>query len=177
MDFALDLSDFNHESHNFEEFVTELHEFHETDLGQKWEFEKTLLYLVLPDLCRLRKADSRKILVKFCKWLMDVKDVQKIIELVVPDNHQYPLDEEFVERELIRKFEVEILDWRKLDIDLRPIIQSEGKAQSLRKLKLYSSGNWGSLYQWASADRKVEDDNIDGGLEHAYGLTQLEHVS
>jgi hypothetical protein len=150
--FELDLSDLNYDSHSFHDFVVELENFHYPPLEQKWVFEDTLLYLILPDLSRTEELDISGTLCRFFTWLQDQKKITSIIELSIPDNHVSPLSEDTVEQHILCNFDIHVLDWRKLDINLRFLTESERAKNSLRKLHLYSSGNWGVLYHWASKD-------------------------
>jgi hypothetical protein len=112
-------------------------------------------------------------------WLHDVKGVKSIVELKIPDDHAWPLSEPLVLRKLLKKFAVRRVDWRKLDLDLSALTvthypisplnrssietgapkvkESEAASdasflENLREIRLYSSGNWGVLYHWASSD-------------------------
>lgn len=57
------------------------------------------------------------------------------------------MSDELVEEAIINKFQIEELDWRKLDIDLNTLTRSP-HADQFTKLTLYASGNWSVLYHW-----------------------------
>jgi hypothetical protein len=112
-------------------------------------FESTLLYVYLPDLCRFSSSEVHAAVSKFFLWL-EKKDVTTIVELNIPDNHMQPLSDEFV-FDKVARFNVRNLDWRRIDMNLDFLIESRAAA-SLTDLHLYSSGNWSTLYHWASAE-------------------------
>ena len=64
-------------------------------------------------------------MMRFIKWLRVNKRVKSIIELDIPDDHAWPLNEALVARELLRPFDVQKLDWRKLDLDIQTLLESE----------------------------------------------------
>jgi hypothetical protein len=99
-----------------------------------------------------KRQSKRKTMIaavsKFFLWL-GKKQVGTIVELNIPDNHLQPLSDEFVFDKVVN-FHVRRLDWRRLDMNVDFLIES-GAAASLTHLHLYSSGNWSTLYHWASA--------------------------
>lgn len=64
-------------------------------------------------------------MMRFTKWLRGDKQVKSIIELNIPDDHAWPLNEALVARELLQPFGVQKLDWRKLDLDIQTLLESE----------------------------------------------------
>lgn len=78
------------------------------------------------------------------RWLYEVKRVRKIYQLVVPDYFEDPHTEETIEA-AIASFEIEILDWRRLDLAVDSINKG---APKVRTLHLYSSGNQAALSHW-----------------------------
>lgn len=145
------MSDFNYDSHDFQNFVQVLENFpsESANCDKEWVFEDFLAYLVLPDLGRISYLDTRDVLTRFVAWLLR-KGVTTIIELNIPDNHVHPLAEAFVVDSFLKMFTVHKLDWRKLDISLRFLSENESVRNNLRELQLYSSTNWGVLYHWGS---------------------------
>lgn len=119
----------------------------ESDQDHDLKFESTLLYVYLPDLCRFSSTDVHAVVSKFFDWLYS-KGVRQIIELDIPDNHLQPLSDELISEKVL-KYKVQDLNWRRLDINLDLLSESESK-DTLKKLQLYSSGNWSTLYHWAS---------------------------
>ena len=83
-------------------------------------------------------------------WLRQ-KGVKRILRLIVPDCRANPLDEDKISV-CLKDFEVEELDWRRLDLGIEPIASL---GLTLSVLHLYSSGNWAVLSHWVS----------NGGLE------------
>jgi hypothetical protein len=82
--------------------------------------------------------------------------VKKILKLIVNDDQEIPHSDEIIEQ--LHDFEIEVLDWKK--VDLCSYVISQG-APEVRKLFLYSSGNNAVLRSWSGVD----------------GLTKLESVS
>lgn len=192
--FELDLSDFNYPLNDFEGFLKALEAYELEGHGRQWAFEETLLYLRLPDLGRINEnyrqifpelfeASSRRtrfrnstnqvgplgspasrIIFRFLKWLLREKHVKSIKELNIPDDHEWPLSESLVKIKMLQEFDVQVLDWRKLDLDLRILTEynyaSSSILKNLTELKLYSSGNWGTLYHWASKDGLLSFPNV-----------------
>jgi hypothetical protein len=139
----LDLSDFNYDSHHFEDFINDLEPFSKQDLGERWCFEDTILYLNLPNLPSSLGVDT---IAKLFAWLK-LKGVRKIINLKLPDcSDQYDI-EDFICGKILDQFEVLHLDWVRLDVDLRQLALfcSRGGIESLTTLHLYSCGNFEGL--------------------------------
>jgi hypothetical protein len=147
-ELCLDMSDFNQSTHDFSRFVEHLKVDSQTD---DLPFEKTLLYVYLPDLSTFRKECPHNELRTFFSWLNETKGVTAIKDLSIPDNISNPISDELMEQAVLQKFKIEKFDWRKLDISL-DILTNSPFASELRDLKLYSSGNWSTLYHWASKD-------------------------
>lgn len=80
----------------------------------------------------------------FFQWLSD-KGVRHIISVQVYDYGPSPHADECIENALSR-FEIESLDWRKVDLDPRTIRQACPK---LRELTLWWSGNNTTLRAWS----------------------------
>ena len=88
--------------------------------------------------------------------LLREHNVQKIIKLIVNDDDETPHSDEILEE--LRDFEIEVLDWKK--VDLCSYVIKNG-APGVRKLFLYSSGSNAVLRSWSGSD----------------GLKELEQVS
>jgi hypothetical protein len=138
-------------------------------------FEKKLLYVYLPDLQVFAGGIAQDCIRALFSWLKE-QGVESIIDLCIPDIIHRPMSEDFLSENVLQHFSIERLDWRKLDVDLFalrdlapdrndqafPTLATDIRnrtrrqetlslADSLTKLKLYSSGNWGVLYHWASS--------------------------
>jgi hypothetical protein len=74
--------------------------------------------------------------------------VERIIQLNALDNTFHPIGDEIIAL-LAKAFKVEKLNWYKYDLDLDVLKQI---GANLRKLWLYSSGNWGTLFYWTSGE-------------------------
>lgn len=85
------------------------------------------------------------------KWLYDEKGVRNIIKVLVHDEEDPPHSDESIETALNR-FEVEILDWRKMDLCPVTIFRS---CENLREVHLRWSGNNAILRSWSEADGLV----------------------
>ena len=94
------------------------------------------------------KSGRRDEVSKVLRWLYDIKGVRKIYQLVVPDYFVDPHTEETIEN-AIKPFEVETLDWRRLDLGIDSI---QASAPEVRRLHLYSSGNRAALSHWYSSE-------------------------
>ncbi|KAE9380874.1 hypothetical protein N431DRAFT_362973 [Stipitochalara longipes BDJ] len=167
-ELCLDMSDFNQSSHNFETFVDKLTQLdaNPDEKETAFEFEDPLFFVHLPDLNYVKQPCSHHATRRLFEWLSDKKKVRKIKKLSIPDNTINPLSEAFVEQYILDAFDIEELDWRKLDVNLDVITGTkerrrpakEGKKppsdtwKSLKHLTLYSSGNWSALYHWISED-------------------------
>lgn len=82
------------------------------------------------------------------------------------------MSDELVEEAIINKFQIEELDWRKLDIDLNTLTRSP-HADQFTKLTLYASGNWSVLYHWVlSKDGIAKLPNVK---EVKIGIIHLNH--
>ncbi|KAK3374165.1 hypothetical protein B0T24DRAFT_554041 [Lasiosphaeria ovina] len=104
---------------------------------------------------RMRKSDSdkvgagRKDMVALFSWLSK-KGVTNIIKVIVADNKEPPHSDQAIE-DALKPFDVEILDWRKLDLDPRAI-KDACQNSKLRELHLRWSGNNAILRAWSEPD-------------------------
>lgn len=170
------MSDFNQSSHNFERFVEKLTSLDadmeedvdemndEMDLEEDngtLQFEDTLFFVHLPDLNYVKQPCPHKTLKTLFRWLRKKKQVKIIKKLNIPDNTINPMNPAFFELNVLDSFEIEALDWRKLDMSLDILTGDADKKKppkmsatrnSLKELTLYSSGNWSVLYHWLSKD-------------------------
>ena len=145
------MSDFNYSSHDFDFFIRDLTKYAKPDsLARDLQFEKTLLYVTLPDLELLLESNVHETIRDFFNWLRAM-EVHTIKELNIPPSLAPPLPEDFGHTIILKHFCVERLNWRKLDMDIS-ILKGPRTVSSLKGLKLYSSGSWSILYHWASED-------------------------
>lgn len=86
----------------------------------------------------------------FFKWLWD-KGVRNIIKVCVEDRYrEVPHSDEAIE-EALGRFNIEILDWRKPDLD--PLaIQNACKSSQLREVHLSWNGNNAVLRSWSEPE-------------------------
>ncbi|KAI1128630.1 peptidase S8/S53 domain-containing protein [Nemania abortiva] len=114
-------------------------------------FEDILFYVCLPDMNFFKEAPQCEIRRLF-KWL-ELGGVKTIRHLSIPDSATNPLCDIIVHHYITKRFSIERFDWRKLDINLE--ILTVGTSNEFTELTLYSSGNWGVLYHWASKEGLV----------------------
>lgn len=78
------------------------------------------------------------------KWLR-YQGVRKIIKVIVVDDGEIPHSDQAIE-ECLEGFDIEILDWKKLDICSKPICRA---ARDVRNIYLYSTGSNAVLMSWS----------------------------
>lgn len=83
------------------------------------------------------------------EWLRNTKKVQCIIELKVPDRLVNPHNELKIAK-CLKKFHVEVLDWRFLDLSLS--VFPDKVRSRIRGIHLYSSGKRSAINHWLSND-------------------------
>ncbi|KAK5992939.1 Intracellular serine protease-like protein [Cladobotryum mycophilum] len=104
---------------------------------------------------------GRNDMVKFFDWLWG-KGVRNIIKVIVEEGKDgFPHNDEAIETAL-KRFNVEILDWRKVDLDPRTIRDACQKSD-LRELHLRWSGSNGILRAWSEPE----------GLAKIHSLQQI----
>lgn len=111
------------------------------------DFEPTLKYVELPSFDGIeasRREEAKVVL----DWLRKSRNVEKIFHLSVTDSLHEPHSEETIE-DSVKHFDVEILDWRRIDISIHTILEA---APNVKRLRLYSSGNWAALDHWIGLD-------------------------
>lgn len=88
-------------------------------------------------------------------WLKNKKKVKHIIELTVLDRLVNPHDEVIIGT-YVKQFEVEILNWRVLDLSISVFKSSEPNnddaLQRIREIQLYTSGKRAVISHWLSED-------------------------
>ena len=112
------------------------------------EFESTLKYVELPafEISKTESFNARVEAYEILQWLKNKNHggVTKILELKVNDALHDPHSEEIIE-EAIKDFDIETLNWKRTDLSINTVQKA---APNVRKLHLYSSGNWVSLSHW-----------------------------
>ncbi|PVH79900.1 hypothetical protein DL98DRAFT_515795 [Cadophora sp. DSE1049] len=118
------------------------------------EFEKMLQYVALPqvELSQENNASGsryqgRTDMIFFFNWLRS-KGVERIVRVIVDDLGESFHSDEAIE-EALRNFEVEVLDWRRLD--LCPVTVSK-ISKNLREIYLQWSGKNATLRAWSATD-------------------------
>jgi hypothetical protein len=81
------------------------------------------------------------------KWLR-LRNVSRILALKVMDSFHNPHTEETIENS-VEPFDVETLDWRRLDLSIECIQKA---AKNVKKLNLYSSGSRAALSHWTGSE-------------------------
>lgn len=89
---------------------------------------------------------------RFFSWLWDNR-VKNIIRGSVEDRCNVPHSDQSIEKALYR-LNVEILDWRKVDMDPQAIREASINS-NLRELHLWWSGNNAILRSWSEPDGLV----------------------
>lgn len=148
----LDLSDFDyqdptHRKCDFAQFVDTFKP------KEGLEFDSELIRVQLPDMSKASHQEGVKEIVKLLNKLRKKKEeggfgVERIIHLNALDNAFHPINDGTIAI-LVNAFKVEKLNWYKYDLDL-DVLKPIGA--NLRKLWLYSSSNWGTLFHWTSEE-------------------------
>jgi hypothetical protein len=119
------------------------------------EFDKVIQYVAFPqveldhgdDIPPDERSQGRRDMIFFFDWLRG-KGVQRIVKVIVDDLNMPSHSDEAIE-EALKPFDVEILDWRRLD--LCPLTISRiGK--SLREVYLQWSGRNAVLRSWSESE-------------------------
>ena len=176
-ELSLDMSDFNNSSHDFKVFIDKLiklDEISDADTDESYNgrteadgnatisdlspdpsrglsFESCLFFVYLPDFNNFRKPCPHEGVRGLFQWLSKDKRVKRIKALNIPDSTTSPMSDEFAQEAIIKPFQIEKFDWRKLDLNLDTLTRTS-HADMFTELTLYSSGNWSVLYHWTSDD-------------------------
>jgi len=125
-------------------------------------FESTLSFvdIPVPDLPLARATTPvgvpiRDEVLKILGWLHDENQVQGIYQLRVRDSLYIPHSEEVIQS-CLGEFDIEVLDWQRVDLSLKPLV---GSCKNLKQLRLYAS-SWAALQYWTSREA------VDVFLEH-----------
>ena len=90
---------------------------------------------------------GRKDMEEFFNWLYE-KNVRNIIKVSVEDRDGIPHSDQSIENSLCR-FDIEILDWKKPDLDPQAICNACHSSKNLLDLHLWWSGNNAILRAWS----------------------------
>ncbi|KAF7136879.1 hypothetical protein CNMCM5793_006494 [Aspergillus hiratsukae] len=119
-------------------------------------FDPVMLYVKFNQMVEHRTRPRRDgagktVLQKFFEWLYEEKHVRMIIKLIVLDMESPSHADEVIIRSL-QKFRVDILDWRKIDLCPRVILEASKKWTHLHELHLRWSGSNAVLRAWSAKD-------------------------
>ena len=146
-EICLDLTMFGRETHKFKPFVEALGR-----VPPLIRFFPTLFYVQFPYLNPSfyeRPPAIGEEVEKVLQWLKDKKGVTEVIELRVPGSDPRAESEEPIQRAL-SGLSIDELDWGVLDLSIDILLR--GATKNIKRLHLYSSGNWGVLQQWSGAE-------------------------
>ncbi|GAP88740.1 putative peptidase S8 subtilisin kexin [Rosellinia necatrix] len=147
-------------------------------LSKHLQFERVLKYVVLPRLTveasakfpvsreRARNGGGGNLVPVF-NWLR-LNGVEKILKVTVVDDKEPAHTDSNIE-EALHHFDIEIWDWRRLDVSSEVIYTVAPRA---KEIHLYSSGNNAVLMGWASpeglpkfAELKIVNISVQKGRE------------
>jgi hypothetical protein len=151
---TLNLTPFDRRTHHFTEFLKLVNAGPEQQNAQRFQFffESILRSVDFPDLGKepLPPSEHRTVsamrneVQQVLNWLRTRKDVQKIMGLSVKDSFYDPHSEETIEQ-AIAGLDIEILNWKRLDLSIDTIFDS---AKNVRELYLYCSGSKTAIRHW-----------------------------
>ncbi|KAL8399862.1 hypothetical protein RB594_000326 [Gaeumannomyces avenae] len=156
-DLCFDISRFNSATYEVSAFVDSL--ILHSQNRDLLKYEQTLRYVEFPPLDLMAKerealcenshfTKSHREVFRILKWLWE-KNVRKIIKLKIPDRLLNPHDDEEMAM-WVDKFEVEVLDWKVLDLCISGL--EEGTKGRIKELHLYSSGSRVVINDWFGED-------------------------
>lgn len=153
-DLTLNLTPFDRRTHHFTEFLKLVNAGAEQQESQgfRFSFENILRSVDFPDLGKEPFLPSehrtvsamRNEVQQVLNWLRTKKDVKKIIGLSVKDSFYDPHSEETIEQ-AIADLDIEVLNWKRLDLSIDSIYDS---ARNVRELHLYCSGSKTAIMHW-----------------------------
>ncbi|CAD6442393.1 bb52b886-4da0-4df4-8be6-03664f8edd25 [Sclerotinia trifoliorum] len=139
---------------------------------RKFAFDKVLqsvhfgeIQLDVPNGSRRRPegmakpGNGRKDIIEFFNWLKNEKEITHIVMVTVDDLKDPPHSDEALEKSL-EGLDIEILDWRKWDLDPKTI-QDACKKSNLREVHLYWKGNNAILRAWSEPDGLVKMEHLE----------------
>ncbi len=153
-DLTLNLTPFDRRTHDFTEFLKLVNTGVEQKESQgfQFSFENILRSVDFPDLGKepysppehRTVSAMRNEVQQVLNWLRTKKQVQKIIGLSVKDSFYDPHSEETIEQALAG-LDVEVLNWKRLDLSINSIYDS---ARNVRELYLCCGGSKTSIMHW-----------------------------
>ncbi|KAL7928975.1 hypothetical protein V8C35DRAFT_325486 [Trichoderma chlorosporum] len=142
-EICLDLSGFQSSNQSMSDLFRGL--INQNDHTNLLSYERSLRYVEFPALALVaeekRAFDSN--------WLRTAKGVQHIWELIVRDRLFSPHDEVRI-AEHVRAFNVEVLNWKMIDMSIS--IFEEESAKKIKELCLYASGKRAVISHWLSSE-------------------------
>ncbi len=174
-DISFDMGRYDHPTESFSDCLHAMIAQTDPVLQNMQRYEQTLKYVELPPLDRMPEPQymykrnahlpaGPEEAFKLLHWLYTKKGVRKIIRLVVPDRLVNPHDERLMAY-YVRLFQVEVLDWRVLDLSiaifkdrLSDLLDPDSRKDPvppacLEELSLYSSGKRSAIYHWFDEKR------------------------
>ncbi len=152
-DLTLNLTPFDLRTHHFTEFLKLINAGPEHQNPQRFQFsfESILRSVDFPDLGKelfpppehRTVSAMRNEVQQVLDWLRK-KEVKKIIGLSVKDSFYDPHSEETIEQ-AIADLDIEVLNWKRLDLSIDSIYDS---AKNVRELYLYCSGSKTAIKHW-----------------------------
>lgn len=107
-------------------------------------------------------------LITVFKWLRK-NHVERIIKVMVIDDEDPPHADSSIE-EALKDFQVEIWDWKRLDLSTEVIYNS---TKVVKEISLYSSGNNSVLMGWASQQGLPNDAKFPKVLGMLFPMIQV----
>ncbi|OPB45726.1 hypothetical protein A0O28_0092920 [Trichoderma guizhouense] len=168
-ELCFDLSRFNSKKYLVSDFVRSL--ISHQDNPDLLSYEHTLKYAEFPNLDA--KDDEKEIfgddvhyehaeVFLILDWLRNDKKVREIIELTVPDRLVNPHNEVKIPN-YVKFFQVQILNWRFLDLSITVLPDQETK-ERIKELHLYASGKRAAISHWTSENGILTLPNVSAEL-------------
>jgi hypothetical protein len=126
------------------EYVT----FSPVDLQRPAVKENSRFASRLADAQQDKLGRGRAEMLFFFRWLREKKQVRQILKVTVADHKELPHSDEAIE-EALRGFDVEVLDWGKVDLSPSVIFAS---CPNLREIHLHWGGNNTVLRAWSETE-------------------------
>ncbi|KAJ4111451.1 hypothetical protein NW768_011804 [Fusarium equiseti] len=134
----------------------DIHDFKES--YRNFKFDEVLQYVKFRPLkIANRPLDpraGREDVSLFFRWLSEEKLVKNIVKVIVDDKSNTPHSDLAIEKSL-RLFEIDILEWQKIDLDPETI-RFSCRDTNLRELRLLWSGSNAVLRAWSEPEGLVE---------------------
>ncbi|KAI0099044.1 hypothetical protein GGR51DRAFT_576438 [Nemania sp. FL0031] len=154
-DISLDLSQFNSKFFPFTQLVKSLVRYKGEFKIASYRYEPTLRYVDFPALDfnghdrRVDGYQSHSEVFDLLNWLQTEHGVDEIIRLKVPDRMFNPHDERTI-AQMVKRFQIQVLDWRFLDLSISVFLELKPEVDCLRSIHLYASGKRAVVSHWLS---------------------------